>query len=210
VGQGTVAALRQDTQVAIVAAQQERDLVTVLAALGVGRQTGFDFVGGDVPMYLDRYDKYGWHFYFNPRSKPQNQPNYDLDYSFQYLSKNGFGMMMPLSLNNIDSTEAVIEYANLAWAIERGRELSIPIFIQAWDIGAPRMLINRYPWKTPNVPHTFHHFPERIRKQASNPRGHSGFADPDLGDKRPAGHGDREPGAPHPAGSREGRRGWEG
>lgn len=135
-GQGAVAALREDTQVAIVAAQQERDLVVLLAALGVGRQTRFDFVGGDVPMYLDRYDKYGWHFYFNPWSKPQNQPNYDLDDSFQYLSRNGFGMMMPLSLNNIDSTEAVIEYANLAWAIERGRELSIPTFIQAWAIGA--------------------------------------------------------------------------
>ncbi len=147
-GQGAVAALREDTQVAIVAAQQERDLVVLLAALGVGRQTRFDFVGGDVPMYLDRYDKYGWHFYFNPWSKPQNQPNYDLDDSFQYLSRNGFGMMMPLSLNNIDSTEAVIEYANLAWAIERGRELSIPTFIQAWAIGAPRMLINRHPFDT--------------------------------------------------------------
>ncbi|MGA2031612.1 MAG: hypothetical protein ABSG68_05110 [Thermoguttaceae bacterium] len=51
-------------------------------------------------------------------------------------------------MNNIDSTEAVIEYANLAWAIERGRELSIPTFIQAWAIGASRMLINRYPFDT--------------------------------------------------------------
>ncbi len=147
-GQGRIVAWRAGQQVAILAAAKRRDLLSLLAAIQVASLGEFDFTGSEVPMYLDRYDRFGWHFYFHPWTTPPEEPDYDLDASFQFLAKHRLGMMMPLSLNNLDGAEGVIEYANLAWAIERGRQLSIPTFLQAWAIGAPRLLINRFPYDT--------------------------------------------------------------
>ena len=125
-GQGSIVAWRVGPQVAILAAAEPRDLVALLSAMQVARLGELDFTGGKVPMYLDRYDQFGWHFYFNPWTTPPKAPDYDLDASFQYLAKHRLGMMTPLSLNNLDGAEGVIEYANLAWAIERGRAVVGP------------------------------------------------------------------------------------
>ena len=73
-GQGSIVACRQGRRVAIVAAAESRDLVALLSAMQVARLAELDFAGSEVPMYLDRYDKYGWHFYFDPWSKPPQRP----------------------------------------------------------------------------------------------------------------------------------------
>jgi hypothetical protein len=84
--QGSVAAWRDGPAVIIVATEQDRDLTSLLAALPLGESNELDFHGSPVPMFLDRYDRYGWHFYFNPWSTPKGQPDYDLNANFRRWS----------------------------------------------------------------------------------------------------------------------------
>ena len=93
--QGAVAALRSNSNVFILAAAHPDDL-RVLAEENL--PAGFILDSAEpevhVPMYLDRWDKYGFRFYYSPFGRPQTSagrkvPNYDQNQDFDFAEKSG-------------------------------------------------------------------------------------------------------------------------
>ncbi len=92
--QGALAAMRQGNHVVILTAP-DPDLLPQSIEAGVRRGTKIDSSTAEiaVPMYLDRWDKYGFRFYYAPLAKPRDAQghdipgNYDPRQDFEFADK---------------------------------------------------------------------------------------------------------------------------
>lgn len=132
-GQGLVVAFQQDKRVWIVAAQKENDLRAILES-----RNGVDFRAAstrpavEVPMYLDRWDQFGFRFYYRPWDLPKGKSaaTYKFLDEFQYAQDQGrLGFVLWARPNVHDSGEGLGLDPLWDWAVWAAEEKHLPIGI---------------------------------------------------------------------------------
>ena len=148
-GQGAIAAVRDGATVWIAAA-------TSREALGELVQNGFK---GDktqlvsnpevtVPMWLDRWDKHGWRFYYRPFDVPQDLPRadwpqYDFTAEFDWLKQTDSGLVFWDKPSPIDNSEGLNTRSWWDWAYKAAKARNLPVGINA-TIEDQIWISNRY------------------------------------------------------------------
>ena len=146
-GQGWILAVRQGSQVWILAAEQRADLEAHAALLlPLPGQVAPDFTGAaQVPMFLDKFDRYGWSFWYAPLTAPPKQEaTYDFRQDYDYARRMGVGLQLQINPSHQDTGEAVIDTAQFSWAMNLARDKGVPVFLQPMLTG-PLWVRNLYP-----------------------------------------------------------------
>ena len=133
-GQGAVAALRSGSHIFILAATHPDDL-KALADENLPSGLKIDSTEPEVhvPMYLDRWDKYGFRFYYEPFTGPVDAKghgvaNYDQTQDFDFAEKSGHaGLIMWESANGQDTAEGVMDTPTWSWVLDEAKKRSLPI-----------------------------------------------------------------------------------
>lgn len=144
-----------------IAAWQDGNKVTILAAPSpeamedlIRSEKPNGFVGEQVtvPMFLDRWDKYGWRFYYRaqPWEAPKGIPptGYDQMKDFddaQKLNKSGFvfwGLF-----NNVNTAAGMRMEGPISWLIKAAEKRDLPHSINSGVevAGVPTWMTNRFP-----------------------------------------------------------------
>ncbi len=146
-GQGAIASYRTGATVVIVAGRHMPEVVKLLGAVGFTALKDVDYVGAPVPTYLDKFDKWGWGFWFpNPLETPRGQDlTYDVRDKFAWAKKMGVSLQFDIQLNHSVSAGGLIEDAGKQWGINLASEMGIPAFLQMQGGTPPQTLQNRYP-----------------------------------------------------------------
>ncbi|HZZ73453.1 MAG TPA: hypothetical protein VFE24_14460 [Pirellulales bacterium] len=157
-GQGAVAALRQNDRVVnpsarvwLVAAVNDEALTKLIErALVATIDTMMSEADAQVPMYLDRWDRYGFRFYYAPWMRPRlangrDDENYDPLGDFQYAKNAGrSGIVLWNRPDAVSSAEGITNNPNWDWALREAVAKKLSVGIN-FDIGEPRWIFNRYP-----------------------------------------------------------------
>ncbi len=100
----------------------------------------------DVPMYLDRFDKYGFRFYMSPYSTPEKQNEYDLTQEYDYAAQQDHsGMQFWADTNKVNTAEGLTNEAFWIWGPQAARDRNVPLGINInAGFEAPVWMLNRY------------------------------------------------------------------
>lgn len=147
--QGWIVAGRNGSKLVIVSSRDSAALTGALAGCpgAVSPAFGQD-TSAAVPMYLDKFDKYGFGFWYQADSAPQGQEaTYDpIKQDLQYAKKMGVGIQDMLDPNYADSAENMANTASTGWVADANRWLGVPTFIQFGGGTAGALwLANRWP-----------------------------------------------------------------
>ena len=86
-----------------------------------------------VPMYLDRWDKYGFRFYYGPFVKPRGADgrdvaDYDQTQDFDFAEKSGHaGLVMWENANGQDTAEGIMDTSKWSWVLDEAKKRGLPI-----------------------------------------------------------------------------------
>ena len=144
-GQGAVAAVRLGNKVEILTAVDLTALALVVStALPRSDADIASKPEAAVPMYLDRWDKFGFRFYYRAWEQPKNQPAgkvYDVNREFEWAkAQRQSGIVIWAGLNSIDSAEGMTSEPWYDWAEKAAKKYGLPTAIN--DGGG--LDINRY------------------------------------------------------------------
>ncbi len=111
-----------------------------------------------VPMNLDRWDKYGFRFYYGPFVKPQDADHhevatYDPRQDFAFAKKSGdVGLVVWNSPYGGPSAEGIMNFNSRDWVFKAARQLKLPMGVNLGLEDNNVSLVNRYPNDmTPNA-----------------------------------------------------------
>ncbi|MGI4789476.1 MAG: beta-galactosidase [Janthinobacterium lividum] len=148
-GQGWIVAGRNGRKLAVVSSPSNAGLAGALASCpGVISPAFSQDTSAVIPMYLDKFDKYGFSFWYQPGSSPQGQGDtYDpFKQDLQYAKKMGVGLQNMLDPDYADSAENLANFASTGWVTDADRLLGVPTFIQFGGGTAGALwLANRWP-----------------------------------------------------------------
>lgn len=148
-GQGVVAALRKGATVYLLAAA-DRVQLTALATTLPSAAMAASSSTVEVPMYLDRWDKFSFRHYYRPWERPQDttDASYDFTREFDYAQKQdraGFVFWAdPLAT---DSADGILNYGWWSWGAEEAKKRQLPVGINIGG-GGETWLLNRYRGQT--------------------------------------------------------------
>ncbi|HEY3418649.1 MAG TPA: hypothetical protein VGM23_17370, partial [Armatimonadota bacterium] len=145
-GQGAIAACRAGQEVYIFSAASEQELATLLTQRLQGDRRSLAFTPAvEVPMWLDRWDKYGFRFYKSyPMQSPPGVKDYDISSEFAFADKLGkAGMLFWASMFNVDSAEGMMNNAEFEWAVKSAAGRKLPVGVQL-GFAPTTWLANRY------------------------------------------------------------------
>ncbi|MDQ3815346.1 MAG: beta-galactosidase, partial [Armatimonadota bacterium] len=150
-GQGAIAALRAGAQVFILAARNQGALAQLVARQFKGAKP-VSRPEVEVPMYLDRWDKFGFRFYYRPWEYPPSLPRpeyktYDFAHEFEWAEKQErTGLVFWNDQNRVDTAEGLMNEVWWDWGqnAARARRLPVAINITAGGGATPVWLLNRY------------------------------------------------------------------
>ena len=145
-GEGAITAARVGAKVYILTAR---------SADALGKAESGGAIGGherpvfkpetDVPMYLDRWDKYGFRFYMWPWMTPEGDHNYDLIQEYDYAAKEGCGMQFWADTCKVNTAEGLMNDVYWLWGAQAARQRRVPLGINTnAGFEAPVWLLNRY------------------------------------------------------------------
>jgi hypothetical protein len=98
-----------------------------------------------VPMFLDKFDRYGWSFWYAPlKAPPKQEETYDFRRDYDYARRTGVGLQLQINPSHQDTAEGVIDTAQYSWAVNLAREKGVPVFLQPMLTG-PMWVRNQYP-----------------------------------------------------------------
>jgi len=150
VGQGSIAAVRSRTLVYIFATPPG---VSLAGFYEQQLPSGMDMQSSDaettVPMYLDRWDRHGFRFYYAPWMRPRlpngrDDEGYDPAGDFTFARKsNHSGIVLWSEPNKVGTDEGVNNIPGWSWALRQAQESKLPVGINL-SIGDPRWILNRY------------------------------------------------------------------
>ena len=148
-GQGFVAAVRVGNKVFISAGPTREGLVEQVNGSLAGTS---DAISSEpevkVPMWLDRWDQYGFRFYYSPGSKPpgQNDQEYDVRDDFKFAHDSNAGMVFWNNLSHIMGADGQTDVASWDWAAgwAKANNLPVAINISSLNYDIPSWLPNRY------------------------------------------------------------------
>lgn len=151
-GQGVIAALRDGARVFILSAKDAADFPRLLSREfphGVARLASRPEV--PVPMFLDRWDRGGWRFYYRLGEFPPDWPrdkrkDYDMMSEFEWAARLGCGFVFWDTMNRVDTAEGLLNDAWWDYAFDAARAKNLPVAINAVAEpgGTPVWLLNRY------------------------------------------------------------------
>ncbi|MFI5378019.1 MAG: hypothetical protein ACHRHE_01820 [Tepidisphaerales bacterium] len=148
-GQGGIVAIRSGRDVLILAAADEARL-PALCDQRIGRELKVDATEPEtaVPMFLDRWDRYGFRFYYYPWQRPRDAAGKELaDYDplpeFDFAKQRELGFVFWQTPHALDSAEGLLNTSFWDWGLQRCRTLKLPVGINT-DLGKPSPLLNRY------------------------------------------------------------------
>lgn len=127
-GQGWIAALRSSARVFIVAAPDR----TALERL-VSRHTPRSAVSRpevEVPMWLDRWDRFGFRFYYRPWETPEGKTRstYDFAKEFEFAEKNDrSGFLFWVNASEIDTAPGKTSEVWNDWAFDAAEKHKLPV-----------------------------------------------------------------------------------
>lgn len=123
-GQGWIAGLRLGNKVLLAASPTREGLVSEInPALAGNREPLVSQPEVEVPVWLDRYDKHGFRFYYWPGLKPpgQNDKPYDVRQDFQFAHDHDVGMVFWNPLSLVMGADGQTDRTSWDWAkVSRG------------------------------------------------------------------------------------------
>ena len=150
--QGVVAAARCGMQVYIFTAADGPALKTLIST-DLPTTTKIDATAPEVtvPMYVDRWDKYGFRFYYGPFIKPQDSnhhevPSYDPRQDFTFADQTGKdGLVVWNSPFTAASADGIMDTISRDWVYKAAQPLKLPLGINIGLADGNIPLTNRYP-----------------------------------------------------------------
>lgn len=130
-GQGMIAAIRVGNKVFVVAASGEAGLADALEACKVNLAQGSSKAETEVPMWLDRWDQFGFRFYYRPWEVPpgtKTPSDYDVVKEFEFAEKNDrSGFVFWADQNAIDMAEGMTNEVWWDWAFRETVARKLPV-----------------------------------------------------------------------------------
>jgi hypothetical protein len=133
-GQGAIAAVRVASKVYILTASDLKALTTVVSS--ALPKSGTEITSKPevaVPMYLNRWDKFGFRFYYRPWEQFKKQPAghvYDVSHEFEWAKAQGqSGIVLWDGMNTIDSAEGMTGETWWDWAEKAAKKNGLPTAI---------------------------------------------------------------------------------
>jgi hypothetical protein len=133
-------ALRENNRVHIATARDAASLDVALTAV-FGEKTGVrlaactDAIESEVPMWLDRFDRFGFRFYYRPWELPKNlttreKTAYDFTREFDFARQSDrAGFVFWSSIDNIDTAEGLTTLPWWDWAFAQAKSRGLPVGI---------------------------------------------------------------------------------
>jgi len=145
-GEGAIVAARAGAVVYILSARSPEALGKLESGDSLPAHGALNFKPETaVPMYLDRWDKYGFRFYMYDWTTPDGQPDYDLTQEYDYAAKVGCGMQYWADTCKVNTAEGLTNDVFWDWGAQAAREKGIPLGINTnAGFEAPVWLLNRY------------------------------------------------------------------
>lgn len=148
---GSVAALRQGTTV-ILATAKSADALAQLITKGVrgDHSKWTSEAEGKVPMFLDRFDKYGFRFYYAPGSLKSDSNgramlDYDVREDFDYAKATNGGILVWTGGQEGETAEGLTRRPSWNWALEESKKRGLSFGINLGIEGGTYWYYNRYP-----------------------------------------------------------------
>ncbi len=151
-GQGVVVAIRSGKQVSIFTAADSSAL-RALVEDHVSWRRDIDASEAEipVPMFVDRWDKHGFRFYYGPFVKPQDAehrdvPVYDPKQDFAFAKQSGdVGLVLWNVPARNPRSEGIMDINSRQWVFDAAKKLGLPLGINIGIEDANLPLINRHP-----------------------------------------------------------------
>lgn len=152
-GQGVVTAVRQGREVTILSAAAPGDLMALCQAQS--RPADRFTSEATVPMYLDRWDRHGFLFYYRPWETPPSDyvpppsmtpagPGYAFAQEFQWARQHGgLGLIFWDDEAANDTAEGLMNEPWWDWAMREATAQGLPVHINT-SASATTWLLNRY------------------------------------------------------------------
>ena len=146
---GAVACYAHGTDVLVFAAASEDLLKETCAAALPPAFAVADFGPRvSVPMWLDRWDKYGLMSYYGPGQTPPHAPNngadYDYDTDVRFAKDNALGLVLWTNALTIDTTEGMTDEQTWTYVYDRAKQLGVPVHVNLQNLWPVVWLANRY------------------------------------------------------------------
>ena len=131
-GQGTIAALRAGKIVLILAGNSAPDIAKLYSEHLAGTRKDWVFKPEvEVPMWLDRWDKFGFRCYYGyPYKTPEGKPaaNYDFAKGFEDAAKmDRMGLIFWNHPHEADTAEGLMEGEPISWALDMAAKYKLPV-----------------------------------------------------------------------------------
>lgn len=147
-GQGVVAALRTGNSIYLVAAKDHDQLTSLLKTLPAEALSA-SVAAVDVPMYLDRWDKFSFRHYYRPWDRPKGTTAATYDYTSDFdfaQQQDRAGVLLALGPLATDSADDMLNTAWGDYAVHecRKRFLPVDVHLAANVASEPTWFMNRY------------------------------------------------------------------
>jgi hypothetical protein len=148
---GSVAALRTGSTVVLAAAKDPDSLAKLISSGVKGDPTTWASVSETrVPMFLDRFDKYGFRFYYAPGNLPglpngQEDISYDPRKDFEWMQAMHAGLTVWTNGQEGETCEWLPHDPNWNWALTLAQQNGLPFGMNLGIDGAVNWYYNRNP-----------------------------------------------------------------
>ena len=148
-GQGWIAALQQNERVLIAAAPTKAAFAALLANLpGVKLSSCVSTPSVEVPMWLDRWDRFGFRFYYRPWEVPKDATaaTYDVTKEFDFAEQHDrSGLVVWANRNDVDTAEGMTNDVWWDWMETSAERKKLPVGLNIMTGGpGSSWLYNRY------------------------------------------------------------------
>jgi len=158
---GLVTAFTDGDAVVAIAAADQATFVTVAQTTIPAGAVAADFEAQvAVPMYLDRFDRYGMLLYFAPFQLPpgwdRTQP-YDYALDFDFVEDNGLGVAVWDQEQSLSTGEGMARVPDWSWVVDECAARGIPVHLNT-QVNSGLWLANRYRDQTMQKMPQYHGF----------------------------------------------------
>ena len=145
--EGCICALCSGTDVLILSAPNPGWIETLYSTCVKGDRSGFFFEPQvQVPMYLDRWDRFGFRCYESAYETPpgQTEQTYDYTSQFDFMKRNGrTGPVIVTAVSAMDGAEGLMREPSWDWLALAARQYMLPLGLNL-NFGPQTWLANRY------------------------------------------------------------------
>jgi hypothetical protein len=132
--QGLVAALRFRAHVLLVTSSSRQGLQQLENEALAGDKTRLSSTAeAEVPMWLDRWDKYGFRFYYGPFKRPpgpdgRDVATYDPSQDFEFAKEmDHSGLVLWLGPNPTSTAEGITNMVGTDWVLRAAQKAGLPV-----------------------------------------------------------------------------------